>query len=173
MWWRKPRYDAAGKVSHPGVWLIIDGAQHISTKTADRAAAERALAAHINARWQPTPQDSAAAVMVADVLAFYAKERASRWADPTRARQQLAALNQWWGSRRLSEVTAATCRRFAESRAETTARQQLETLRAAIRFYHRNGLCKELPVVTMPDKRPPRERWLTRAEVARLLWHCL
>jgi integrase len=151
----------------------IDGDRAISTRTADRREAERALAKHITDSWQPVPQTNAAQVMIADVLQYYAKERATKWASRRRAAQQLDALNEWWGPRRLSDVTAATCRRFAESRAETTARQQLETLRAAIRFYHKNGLCKELPAVTLPDKRPPRERWLTRDEVARLLWHCL
>ncbi len=112
LWWRKPRYDGAGKVSHPGVWLILDGGRSISTGTADRKEAERALAQHINQSWRPSPQDSAANVKIADVLTYYARERARSWADPKRAAVQLRELNEWWGSRKLSDVTAATCRQF-------------------------------------------------------------
>jgi integrase len=172
LWWRKPRYGSDGKVSHPGVWLILNGSRHISTKTADRREAERALAQHINGSWEPSPQDSAANVMICDVLAYYAKEKARLWADPKRAKAQLNALNEAWGSRRLSDVTAASCRQYAAARNDATARKQLETLRAAVRYYHAQGLCKEVPSVTLPSERPPRERWLTRDEVAKLLRHC-
>jgi integrase len=172
LWLRKPRYDAAGKLTHPGVWWICDGAKRISTGTPDKREAERALAKHINDSWQPIPQDSAANVMIADVLAYYAKEKARAWADPSRARSQLKALHGAWGSRPLSGVTAASCRQYAAARNDATARKQLETLRAAIRFYHAQGLCKEVPAVTLPPERPPRERWLTRDEVAKLLRHC-
>ena len=68
----------------------------------------------------PVPQDSAANVEIADVLSYYAKERAGSWAEPKRAKAQLAALNKWWGRRRLSEVTAATCRQFCQSRSDTS-----------------------------------------------------
>jgi integrase len=172
IWWRKPRYDTDGRVTHPGTWLILDGDRAISTRTADRREAERALAKHITDSWQPVPQTSAAAVQLADVLAYYAKERAPHWADRKRAKAQLQALNEWWGPRRLSDVTATTCRQFSQSRSDTVARNQLETLRAAIKLYHRDGFTGEVPHVHLPPERPPRDRWLTRDEVARLLWHC-
>ena len=124
LWLRKPRYDAAGKLTHPGVWWICDGAKRISTGTPDKREAERALAKHINDSWQPIPQDSAANVMIADVLAYYAKEKARAWADPSRARSQLKALHGAWGSRPLSGVTAASCRQYAAARNDATARKQ-------------------------------------------------
>jgi integrase len=44
-------------------------------------------------------------------------------------------------------------------------------LRAAIGYWHRNyGPLPSVPAVVMPDKAPPRDRWLTRSEAARLLW---
>jgi len=173
LWWRKPRHASDGKgITHPGVWLILDGSRSISTKTADRREAERALAKHINESWQPAPQDSAAQVLIADVLAYYAKEKAHLRAEPSRARAELKALHEALGSKHLSDVTAASCRQYAAARNDATARKQLETLRAAIRFYHAQGLCKEVPAVTLPPKRPPRERWLTRDDVAKLLLHC-
>jgi integrase len=172
IWWRKPRYGADGNISHPGVFLIKDGARSISTQTADRAQAEQHLARHINARWQPVPQNSATAVMVADVLAYYARERAPSHANPRHTSARLASLLQWFGNKRLSEVNSATCRQYAKSRAQTTARRDLEVLNAAIRFFHKEGLCRETPSVALPDPHPPRDRWLTRGEAAKFLHHC-
>jgi integrase len=51
------------------------------------------------------------------------------------------------------------------------ARRDLETLRAAMGYWDREyGPLPRIPKVTLPDKSPPRERWLTRSEAARLLW---
>src|SRR5262249_59694119 len=50
------------------------------------------------------------------------------------------------------------------------ARRCLETLRAAIRYYAK---VKRVPLqvdVWLPPRSEPRARWLTRSEVARLLW---
>jgi integrase len=51
------------------------------------------------------------------------------------------------------------------------ARRDLETLRAAIGYWHEEyGPLPTVPAVVLPPKPEPRERWLTRSEVARLLW---
>jgi integrase len=51
-----------------------------------------------------------------------------------------------------------------------TARHDLTTLRAAIRYYHKEyGPLDAEPSVTLPDKSPARDRWLTRSEAAALL----
>ena len=43
-------------------------------------------------------------------------------------------------------------------------------LRTAINYHRREGLCSEVVSVVLPEKPLARERWLTRAEAARLLW---
>ena len=49
------------------------------------------------------------------------------------------------------------------------ARRDLEELRAAINHHRREDLHDRIVSVVLPPRRPPRERWLTRSEAARLL----
>jgi integrase len=70
-------------------------------------------------------------------------------------------------------VNASTCRGYAEHRGnQGGARRDLEDLRAAINHHAEEGLHREIVKVALPKKGPPRERWLTRSEAARLLWAC-
>jgi integrase len=50
------------------------------------------------------------------------------------------------------------------------ARRDLEELRAAINHHRQEGLHDRIVSVVLPSRRPPRERWLDRGEVAKLLW---
>jgi hypothetical protein len=92
------------------------------------------------------------------------------------------------GEKRLSEVKGSTCRAYVEWRAgkpwakakrstrtvtKSTARRDLQTLQAAINHYHKENTLESVPLVTLPEKSPARERWLTRSEVATLLWSAL
>jgi integrase len=52
------------------------------------------------------------------------------------------------------------------------ARSDLETLRAAINHHGKENLHHGLVRVVLPPKGAPRDRWLTRAEAAHLLWAC-
>lgn len=70
----------------------------------------------------------------------------------------------------LADVTAKNCRAYAAARPQSAARRDLETLRAAIRYWHKEYGPITIPYVTLPEKAAPRERWLTRSEAARLLW---
>jgi integrase len=54
---------------------------------------------------------------------------------------------------------------------DAAARRELEELRAAINHHRREGLCNKVVEVVLPRERPPRNRWLTRSEAARLIWH--
>lgn len=60
---------------------------------------------------------------------------------------------------------------YAKQRStNAAARRELEDLRAAINHHRREGLCNKVVEVLFPPERPPRERWLTRSEAARLIW---
>ena len=62
------------------------------------------------------------------------------------------------------------CRTYATSKSPAAARRDLEVLRAAIGYWHREyGPLLSIPAVTLPPKPAARDRWLTRSEVARLL----
>jgi integrase len=49
------------------------------------------------------------------------------------------------------------------------ARRELEELRCH-QSSSAGGLCSAIVEVVLPEASPPRERWLTREEAARLLW---
>src|SRR5579871_1404678 len=73
----------------------------------------------------------------------------------------------------LCDVTSAACREYVRFRGNTGgARRDLEDLRAAINHHAKEGFHRGIVRVALPDKGPPRDRWLTRAEVAALLWAC-
>jgi len=96
-------------------------------------------------------------------------------------------LLEFWGLKTLDMVKGSTCREYVTWRTSQklhhakggeaakkrvtvgTARRELETLRAAINFYHAEFTLHAVPKVTLPEKSVPRERWLTRSEAARLL----
>ncbi|WP_230796825.1 tyrosine-type recombinase/integrase [Salipiger marinus] len=107
-----------------------------------------------------------------EVLLAYAEEYGHTVAAPQRVGYALAALLPFWGSLKLSHVRGETCRRYAKFRGRSagTIRRELGTLQAAINYAHREGYVTSAPVVTLPEKPEPRERWLTRDEAARLLW---
>ena len=51
----------------------------------------------------------------------------------------------------------------------TAARNDLETLRAAINHHRQEGHCDKIVSVVLPEKPLGRERWCTRSEAAKLL----
>lgn len=110
--------------------------------------------------------------MVADALDIYAREHAGTTAAPERIGYAIDALLPFWGKLPVSAIKGETCRRYAKSRkrADATVRRELGTLRAALRHCEREGYLIGAPVVTLPPKPAPKERWLTRDEAARLLW---
>lgn len=177
LWWRRGAPGPDGK-RRPGYWIIKDDGLRISTGVrAARAgkppqAAQDALARYIiEKRTVPRERHSAAAsVAVADVIAIYAADCAPKQARPQEVAGRLGALLKWWGDKKLSDVTGRTCRAYAEHRAKPVARRELEDLRAAIIHHRREGLCREVVEVVLPDAGPSRDRWLTRAEAARLIW---
>jgi hypothetical protein len=86
---------------------------------------------------------------------------------------RLAALAEYWGDRPLSAVNGKTCRDYVEhAGSAAAARRHLEDFRAVIIHHRREGFCSEVIEVVLPEKSPPRERWSTRSEAARLLWAC-
>lgn len=81
-------------------------------------------------------------------------------------------LIRWWGNRTIDDVRGETCRAYVRDRrvASGTARRDLGVLQAAINYAVKEGVLTERRQVTLPPGGAPRERWLTRSEVARLLW---
>lgn len=90
----------------------------------------------------------------------------------------------------IGEITPRTCREYVKWRMShewkrtrkahkgkppkmvsfQAPRRELSVLRAAIGYAVRNRDLKYIVPVEMPPQGEPRDRWLTRSEVARLLW---
>lgn len=108
---------------------------------------------------------------MADVLDIYQHDIVPRHARPHETIGRIVRLLGWWGTKRLSDVNGRNCRRYAVERGSLqAARRELQDLRAAIGYHRREGLCREVVEVVLPAQSLPRQRWLTRSEVAKLVW---
>jgi len=150
---------------------IRDGALFVRLGLAEdqQAAAETELSRYLAAKYQPPRSDDP---LVADCLLLYAREHAPHTATAKHSiAYHIKHLAEWWGTKRVSDVTAVACREYARATGSASyARRCLETLRATIRYYSK---VKRIPLqvdIWLPPKAEPRARWLTRSEVARLLW---
>lgn len=102
-------------------------------------------------------------------MRVYAMEHAPSTAKPKLIGEHISGLIGYWGTRKVSEIKGATCREFAKTKSPAMARRELETLRAAVNYFHKEYGLDPVPAFTMPPKHRARERWLTRSEAARLL----
>jgi integrase len=151
-------------------WVIRDGAQFIRTGCveSDRHGAETWLAAYLGRKHKPVPSVTP---LIADVLLAYASEHLPHTAAAQNAAYNIGNLSAFWGPKRIGEVTARNCRAYARERTAAAARPDLETLRAAINYWHREyGPLPSVPAVVLPAKAEPRRQWLTRNDSERLLF---
>lgn len=161
-----------------GQWIIRDGSAFRRTgcALADRRGADEALQAYLAAKLDiPQRGHRPAEVTAGAVLMTYAREHGPTVKATATLGYCIKALAPFWAGRALSDVKAQTCRDYAAWRraggvSDGTIRRELTTLNAAIGHWHaEHGPLDSVPAVTMPDKPPPRERWLTRTEAAELL----
>lgn len=120
-----------------------------------------------------------AKVGVADVLNLYATEHAPNIASPVTAAHRIDRLLEFFGELNAWDVTASTCAGYVEARklglagrkpvTAETARTELQTLGAALGYAYKARKISKPVHVALPAKSPPRERWLTRHEAARLV----
>jgi integrase len=173
---RGERRDKDGRITHHATWRIRDGARDISTGclAPNFARAQQKLADYITDKHQPRRKLlDIEAIDIADVLAIYFADRRELQQNKYQFDRRIARLNDWWGAKKLSEVTGETCRAYTRDRGNNGgSRRDLEDLRAAINHHAREGLHRGAVRVALPPKGDPRDRWLTRSEAARLLWVC-
>lgn len=150
-----------------GQWVIRDGQAFHRTGCSEEQLerAERLLAHYLGKRHQP---EGGPDPLITDVLLIYAQEVVPHIRAKKNTLYNINSLAEWFGGLRLSNISARVCREYAGLRPPSAARRDLETLRAAIRYW-----CRErgasAPNLVLPPKPRPRDRWLTRAEAARLL----
>jgi integrase len=158
------------------MWVILDGARHFPTGCAESeiAEAERKLAQHVANKYvSPRRERDIEDISIADVLNVYFDDSYARQANQRTFEGRIKRLNEFWGHRVLADVNGETCREYCRSaNSKGGARRDLEDLRAAINHHNKEGFHRGVVRVTLPERGRPRERWLTRSEVAKLLWTC-
>lgn len=108
------------------------------------------------------------------MISVYLDDVAPRQANPKKAAERAGRLLEFWGSKALSAVSGASVREYVKWRGtDGGARRDLQDFQAAINYSHKEGLFREAVRIPLPPAGSPRTRWLTRSEVARLVWTCL
>lgn len=109
--------------------------------------------------------------MIAEVLAAYGDEVAPHKASARNMGYNISSLLKWWGDKRVAEISKKTCRSYVATKTVQAAAQDLKILRVAVKYWNDEyGPLDAMPVFEVPEGNPPKERWLTISEAARLLW---
>lgn len=155
------------------VWTQDGRERHLSTRTADRSAAQRELNRFLAAIDDPEPPSTP---NVARILDGYCTDRkADGVADPKTLKARAENLKPVFGDIRPSEISQGTVRRYANrrklaGRSRSTIVAELATLRASLHWAVRAKWIERAPEFSMPvQPSPPRDRWLTKAEAKRLI----
>lgn len=183
-------------------WLIRDtGQPDVGTGCSygKRAAAERALQDYLSKKHRPDfGRGDPAGVLVIDVLTLYADERAEETKRPDVVWSALPHLIAFFDGKMVSHATPNVCRAYAKWRmaqpqarfkvgpeqrftriedvprvGDQTVRRELTVLSAAFGYAHKEHKLLYPVIVTMPDKKPALDRWLSRSDAARLIWTAL
>lgn len=181
--WLRPARTEDGRRER-AIWIICDGKHQQSTGCgpSDSAQAERRLAAYIASKYAPERRErDIAEIPVADVINIYLADVSQGQANPHKAAERGGRLIEFFGSMMLGEITGPKCRAYAawrEGKGRSNlgtgggARRDLQDLAAAINHHAREGLHRGQVRVALPPRGAARQRWLTRAEAARLLRVC-
>jgi integrase len=177
--WLKP-----AERGRDAVWIIRDGPKRTSTGSGERdiEQAQRILADYIKGKFEP-PTGKGQQLLVVEAVAAYLEHHVANMAsDKSRefGRDTCRPLLQWWSGKTIAQVNGINCRAYVKWRtaqtygkarrkvSDQTARHDLKSLRAAVRWYKREvDSAMIVPTVTMPSKAPARmDYFLTRDEVA-------
>lgn len=168
--WLRSETDSRGNAR--AWWVIKDGALRHSTgcSALEVEQAERQLAEYITEKHEPQRGGRSHQVTVGDVLTVYLEEKAESSADAKRVEQTVWRLNEFFGAMAVLDIKGPVCRAFTKQRGTNAgARRDLVYLSAALHYYTKNYGLDVMPIVSLPEKSLPRDRYLTRQEAADLL----
>lgn len=152
-------------------WTILDGRSRHRTGfgAAEIKRAEAALRDFIESKHKPVHSEEP---IIADILATYAEEHLKHVVSGKAILYDIGNLNEWWGSKKVTDISAATCRAYiAQRTAPSCARRELAFLNAALSHWRANhSPLMALPKIKLPPKPSPRQDFMTRSEAARFLW---
>jgi integrase len=155
-------------------WTEHGRSRERATGSAKREQAEIVFAEWMQRRGRRSGPSDPASVFVTDVLNEYQVQRGPKVSAPGRIGYAVLALTDFFAGNSVADVTPQTCGRYADKRgrAAGTVRRELGVLRAAINYAHRSGRITRPIAVELPEPPLPRDRWLIRKEIARLLRSC-
>ena len=118
------------------VYFIRDGSKNISTGCGPERLeeAEVALAEYVTARQAALrpkgraqdPED----VLIDEVIALYALEKAPKAADPKAVAARLGAILDWWSGRTLGDIRRSTCLAYVDYRVQQPIKSFKDASRA-------------------------------------------
>ena len=143
-----------------------------STGTADSGEAEEVLEEFLKERRGVERPREHRRILIAEVLADYADFKSDNPASAERIAYAMIHLLEFWGEKTVDHINRETLKRYGQKapRSPSTVRRELSVLRAALN--HAAAMNRMLPFgkLELPSESPPRQRWLTRDEVAKLIW---
>jgi len=180
LWLRQRRWREA-------VWVILDRGREISTgaSESDIGAAEKVLADYIGRKRRPHfGNGHPDQVLIADILAEYGDVHGPKTRRPDLIGYAISKLLDFFGDKTAASITRAACNAYVEWRVKqvharaslhkkpiksSTARRELIVLSAALRWCWKEGKIDRPIAISLPPQAGPRERHLSRSEVAALL----
>lgn len=160
-------------VWYRGAWAALfyddDGRrQRRSLGTDDRAIAEARFGEWKRLRGQPL-----GVVTVGEIVAGYIGDKERTINRPDRLRDAWKALELVFKHKAPRHITEDDCRAYRQrrndlGRSDGTVHVELGMLRAALRWGVRKKWLDQAPYIWLPQKPPPRDRVLTKAEIDRL-----
>jgi integrase len=158
-------------------WVIRDGNRTIGTgfSAGFGEDAEKRLNEYLSEKYQPERRERPLSkIKIRDIITIYLRDVVPGQASLKKAGGRAERLLQFFGSKTLSDMNGQLCREYVSWRGNSGgARRDLQDLSAAIGHHHKEGYHKEAIKVVLPPAGDPRTRWLTRPEVAKLVWVCL
>lgn len=151
------------------------GRQRRSLGTADPSLARTRFAEFLR-HWEQSQRP--ALPTIGEIVAGYLDDRDREAACPKRLHEAWARLAATFRDLLPSHITKELCQGYVRDRTRVgrgravstgTTHTELSMLRAALRWAERENWIDRAPHVWLPLKPPPRDRWLTRAEAARLV----
>lgn len=156
------------------IWCVRDGQKLVSTGcgVGNREDAERELARYLAEKYAPARGERRLCdILIADVVSIYVRDVVPSQSNIKAALGRAERLLSWWNEKTLADVNGYNCRAYADSRSSPGgARRDLQDLAAAITHHHAEGYHREEVKVPLPPAGKRRERWLTRKELAKLVW---
>lgn len=150
-------------------WFEHGHSQRASTRTADRDQAEAILAAFRLVKADQPLED----LTIPQVLDWYYDQHGSKLMRPDTCELGIRYLKPFFGSTLASALTLDMQENYVAHRrglgaGDESIRRDLSVLSAAVRRAVKYKKLDRAPPILTLSPAPPRERWLTRREVARL-----